>query len=350
MQRIAIFLGVVCLLGAQIVFAASPKTMRVDFYHTGNSEIEVFSLDRVVLEPLRFPGNLQQAIDKTLRGKYSFEIVDPESGDIAWSRSFSSIYGEWETTAEARRMNRTFHESLRFPVQEKEFEVVLKKRGEQNLFTEIWRMWIDPDDYLVHQESAAYAEHVVAIENNGDPATKVDLLLLGDGYTADEQDTFLQKARELTEQLFATSPFMERRSDFNVWALAPPADRSGISRPSTRFYRDSPVGATYDAFRSERYLLTNDNKACAVLRPRYPTISWRSSPIATSTAVAASMVCSAQQPPTATGPPTCSSTNSPIILPGWQMSTTPVPSPMRPRQRSSSPMNQTSPPFSTRRI
>ena len=261
MQRIAIFLGVVCLLGAQIVFAASPKTMRVDFYHTGNSEIEVFSLDRVVLEPLRFPGNLQQAIDKTLRGKYSFEIVDPESGDIAWSRSFSSIYGEWETTAEARRMNRTFHESLRFPVQEKEFEVVLKKRGEQNLFTEIWRMWIDPDDYLVHQESAAYAEHVVAIENNGDPATKVDLLLLGDGYTADEQDTFLQKARELTEQLFATSPFMERRSEFNVWALAPPADRSGISRPSTRFYRDSPVGATYDAFRSERYLLTNDNKA-----------------------------------------------------------------------------------------
>ena len=261
MQRIAALLGIVGLLTTQTVFAASPQTMRIDFYHTGNSETEIFSLDRVVLEPLQFPGNLHQPIDKTLRGKYSFEIVDPQSGDIAWSRSFSSIYGEWETTAEARQMNRTFHESLRFPDQEKEFDVVLKKRGAQNRFAEIWRMRIDPDDYLVHQESAAYAQHVVAIENNGDPATKVDLLLLGDGYTADEQDAFLEKARELTEQLFATSPFMERRSDFNVWALAPPADQSGVSRPSTNTYRDTPVGATYDAFRSERYVLTNDNKA-----------------------------------------------------------------------------------------
>ena len=260
MQRIAIFLGVVCLLTAQVVYAANAQTMRVDFYHTGNSDTEIFSLDRVVLEPLQFSGNLQQPIDKTLRGKYSFEIADPDSGNITWSRSFSSIYGEWETTGEARQMNRTFHESLRFPAQEKEFEIVLKKRGEQNRFAEIWRVRIDPNDYLVHQESAAYAQYVVAIENNGDPATKVDLLLLGDGYTVDEQDAFLEKARELTEELFATSPFMERRSDFNVWALAPPSDQSGVSRPSTNTYRDTPVGATYDAFRLKRYVMTFDNK------------------------------------------------------------------------------------------
>ena len=259
MQRTAFYLAVLCLLATQSSVGANPRTMRVDFYHTGNSETEIFSLDRVVLEPLQFSGNLHQPIDKTLRGKYSFEIVDPETGGIAWSRSFSSIYGEWETTGEARQMNRTFHESLRFPVQEKEFDVVLNKRGRQNLFEEIWRIRIDPDDYLVHQESAAYAERVVAIENNGDPAAKVDLLLLGDGYTADEQDAFLEKARQLTEELFATTPFMERRRDFNVWALAPPAALSGVSRPSTGIYRDSPAGATYDAFRSERYVLTNDN-------------------------------------------------------------------------------------------
>jgi hypothetical protein len=259
MQRLTILLCIVFLTNAQIVFAANPKTMRVDFYHTGNSDTEIFSLDRVVLEPLQFSGNLRQPIDKTLRGKYSFEIVDAESGSVAWSRSFSSIYGEWETTGEARQMNRTFHESLRFPAQEQEFDLVMSKRGERNYFAEIWRIRIDPADYLVHQESAAYAEHVVAIENNGDPGSKVDLLLLGDGYTRDEQDAFLEKARELTEELFATSPFMERRSDFNVWALAPPAGQSGVSRPSTGLYRDSPVGATYDAFRSERYVLTYNN-------------------------------------------------------------------------------------------
>jgi hypothetical protein len=61
--------------------------------------------------------------------------------------------------------------------------------------------------------------------------------------------------------LFATSPFKENRKSFNVWALSPPASESGVSRPSTGIYRDSPLGATYDAFGSERYVLTFDNRA-----------------------------------------------------------------------------------------
>ena len=73
--------------------AENPRTLRVDYFHSGNVDEEMFSLDRIVLEPLQFSGNLKQPVDRTLRGKYSFEVVDPASGDIAWSRSFSSIYG-----------------------------------------------------------------------------------------------------------------------------------------------------------------------------------------------------------------------------------------------------------------
>ena len=249
------------ILGWGSASADSPATMRLDYFHTGNAEVEIFSLDEVVIETLPWTGNMQQPIDATHRGKYLFEIADVESGEVAWSRSFSSIYGEWETTAEARNIRRTFHESLRFPAQFSSFEVVLKKRGANNHFEEIWRTAIDPDDYMHHRESAMYADQVVAIVNNGDPAQKVDLLLLGDGYTADEHDDFIAKAQEMADILFATSPFKERKEDFNVWALAPPAAQSGVSRPSTNTYRDSPVGAMYDAFRSERYVLTFDNKA-----------------------------------------------------------------------------------------
>ena len=242
------------------VSADTPETMRVDFYHTGNHETEMFSLEEVVIEPLPWTGNMHRPIDETLRGKYLFEIVDPESGDVAWSRSFSSIYGEWETTGEARRMNRTYHESARFPAQERDFEFVLKKRGPGNDFEEIWRIGIDPNDYMVHRESAAFADRLVAIHKSGDPSTKVDLLILGDGYTEAEQEAFLERARELTEVLFATTPFGERKGDFNVWALAPPAAESGVTRPSTGTYRDSPLGVTHDAFRAVRYVLTFDNK------------------------------------------------------------------------------------------
>jgi len=240
---------------------AAPATMRVDYFHSGNHVTEMFSLDQVVIEPLPWTGNMAQPHDKTKRGKYLFEIVDPGSGKVAWSRSFSSIYGEWETTGEARRINRSFHESVRFPAQDSVFELVLKKRGADNAFEEIWRIELDPADVLVHRESVMFDGEVVAIHESGDPAQKVDLLLLGDGYTPEEHDKFIATARELTEILFATSPFRERKNDFNVWALAPAAAKSGISRPSTGIFRDSPIGATYDSFRSERYILTSDNKS-----------------------------------------------------------------------------------------
>jgi hypothetical protein len=256
------FVTLACLLSFSCsVVAETPQTMRLDFFHSGNQEFEIFSLDEVIIEALPWSGNMQQPIDKTLRGKYLFEIRDDESGTMSWSRSFSSIYGEWETTGEARSMNRTFHESLRFPAPTDKFTVTLKKRGAANQFDEIWRISIDPDDYMHHRESAMYADQVIAIVNNGDSAEKVDLLLLGDGYTADEQEAFVAKAHEMADVLFSTSPFKERKEDFNVWALAPVAAESGVSRPSTNTYRDSPLGATYDAFRSERYILTFDNKA-----------------------------------------------------------------------------------------
>ena len=104
-------------------------------------------------------------------------------------------------------------------------------------------------------------QQVVAIVESGDPAEKVDLLLLGDGYTADEHDEFIAKAKQLADVLFSTSPFRERKDDFNVWALAPATSESGVSRPSTNTYRDTAIGTTYDSFRSERYVLTFDNKS-----------------------------------------------------------------------------------------
>ena len=58
--------------------AATP-TMRVDYYHTGDASQEVFSLDRVVIEPLPWPGDPKQAIDSSNLGKYLFEVRDAKT-------------------------------------------------------------------------------------------------------------------------------------------------------------------------------------------------------------------------------------------------------------------------------
>ena len=135
MKRVSLVVLLVTLTLGTTANAGAPDTMRVDYFHSGNNTTEMFSLDQVVVEPLPWTGNMSQPIDKTSRGKYLFEIVDPDNGDVAWSRSFSSIYGEWETIGESRRINRAFHESVRFPAQDSTFELVIKKRGAGNTST-----------------------------------------------------------------------------------------------------------------------------------------------------------------------------------------------------------------------
>ena len=241
--------------------AETQRTMRLDYYHTGTATEEGFSFDRAVVEPLPWPGNPRRAVDETNLGKYLFEVRDAKTDRVLYSRGFASIYGEWETTDEAKTVRRTFQESLRFPAPEAPARVVLKKRDAKNLFREVWTLALDPADIFIDRSTRKAPAPLIEIQKNGDSADKVDFLIIGDGYTAAEAAKFEKDARRMTEVLFATSPFKERRKDFNVWGLCPPAEESGVSRPSTNVYRDSPLGATYDAFGSERYVLTFDNRA-----------------------------------------------------------------------------------------
>src|SRR6266498_898681 len=240
---------------------AAPQTMRLDYNHTGNAKQELFSLDRVIIEPLPWPGDLHQTIDTTNLGKYFFEVRDQKTNRVLYSRGFASVYGEWETTDEAEKMLRSFHESLRFPAPESPVVIVLKKRDAKNEFREVWTSVVDPNDIFIDRSKPRAPAALISIQKMGEPADKVDFLILGDGYTRAESKKFESDTRRLIEILFSTSPFKEHRKDFNVWALCPPAEESGISRPSTGVYRDSPLGTTYDTFGSERYVLTFDNRA-----------------------------------------------------------------------------------------
>jgi len=64
--RVLVFLAVASCVYAQ------PGTMRLDYFHTGNSTQEIFSVDRIVLEPLPWPGNPAKLLDDTNLGAYFF--------------------------------------------------------------------------------------------------------------------------------------------------------------------------------------------------------------------------------------------------------------------------------------
>ncbi len=271
MKRVACGLLALAMSAVSLATDAPPATYRLDLLHTGGMGVEIFAVDRLRQEPLPWPGHPAHASDDGQAGAYRFEVRDAD-GQLLQARGFSSIFGEWVTTEEAQAQHRSFHESLRFPAPAKPGPVQVRvfKRDARQVFQPVWETKLDTTDMFVDR-SPTPAQDLIAIEQHGAPSDKVDLLLLGDGYTAAEcAAKFLADARRVTAALFKVQPFARRRQDFNVWGLCPPAAESGVSRPSTGVHRASPAGATYDAFGSERYLLTFENRALREIASRAP--------------------------------------------------------------------------------
>src|SRR5665647_1995924 len=119
------------------------KTMRLDFFHTGNSKEEMFAVDKVLSDG-PWGGSRSILVDKTELGPYFFEVIDSDSKVLLYSRGFANIFGEWQTIPEAEAGWGTFHESLRFPWPRKPVTVIVKKRNAENKFSRIWTTDIDP--------------------------------------------------------------------------------------------------------------------------------------------------------------------------------------------------------------
>ena len=234
--------------------------MRVDYVHSGGLGQEILALDQVVSDGV-WAGSRTRLADDLNLGKYLFEVIDRRTNLVIYSRGFASIYGEWETTAEARELYRSFHESLRFPWPRRPVQVVLKVRDSENSFHQIWSTVVDPNSRFVNSADRTPAGEVWPIIESGPPSEKVDLLVIGDGYTAAEIPKFRADATRLVDALFQEEPFRSRRADFNVWGLDLPSAESGVSRPRAGQFRRTPVSAEYNIFDSERYVLTYDNRA-----------------------------------------------------------------------------------------
>ncbi len=248
------------VLFACALSAAPPRTLRLDYVHSGDSKSETFAMARVVEEPLPWPGDPDRAVDDSNLGKYKAEVRDA-SGKVLYSRGFASIFGEWQDTDEATKLQRAFEESVRFPEPAAPVTVHLLRRQPDMGWREVWSCPVDPKALSVERGAPPSAGALIPILKNGDPSHKVDFLILGDGYTARERGKFIKDAKRLAATLFAYEPYKSRKSDFNVWALCPVSKESGISRPSTGIHKRSALGCTYDAFGSERYVLTFDNRA-----------------------------------------------------------------------------------------
>ncbi|HEY1176285.1 MAG TPA: M64 family metallopeptidase, partial [Phytomonospora sp.] len=99
------------------------------------------------------------------------------------------------------------------------------------------------------------------INNNGDTATHLDLMIVGDGYTSSQLGTYDSHVRSKVNELFAVEPFASYKSLFNVWKVDVVSTQSGVDHDPYGTYRTTALDMYFYCGGTARLLCVNETKA-----------------------------------------------------------------------------------------
>lgn len=124
--------------------------------------------------------------------------------------------------------------------------------------------------FALSASAPAFAQTAVQLREAGNPQGQVNMVVLGDGYTADQLDDFAAHAQTFIDAFFAYEPFATQGAHFNVWRIDIVSTESGVSTPSAP--KDTALEALLGCFNIDRLLCVNSALADAAVAAALPDL------------------------------------------------------------------------------
>jgi hypothetical protein len=111
------------------------------------------------------------------------------------------------------------------------------------------------------------AEPATTIRSNGPASNRVDLVVLGDGYTAGDllSGKYAKDVEAAVVGMFAQNPYTEYQRYYNVVRIDVTSAESGADHPAQGVFRNTALDAAYDCSGIQRLICVNTSKVNAVL-------------------------------------------------------------------------------------
>lgn len=228
-------------LRADLVLAGKGGESPVaDIYLSGLSSLPGWAGRRANLDRMPLQGNGQVTMTSL-------------SGDTLYLTSFSSLFSEWITIGDTVPTAMQHSVLLPMPREKARVSVTLTDARRQPVATASFIA--DPADILIRPKGlATTAPHRYICR--GRSANPIDVAIVGEGYTAEEVDSFYTHAAVAAEEILSYAPFRDHRDDFNFVAVLPYSADTGVSVPRTGHWVDTAFGSHFSTFYSDRYLTT----------------------------------------------------------------------------------------------
>lgn len=237
---------------ASLATGAQDKTLRLDyiFYGTDKSAGIALSEARSIDG---WAGRRSHMQDVPLKGNGQICMRDT-AGTVLYRHSFSTLFQEWQCTEEATRVTKAFENVFLLPMPESKAEVSVELYDPHGKVCASLTHPVDPGDILIRPATGKPQTRDLHI---GGPVDKcIDVVIVAEGYTAEEMPEFYRHAEETVKSIFAHEPFGRLRDRFNFRAVGLVSAVSGVSIPGAALWADTPLHSGFNTFYSDRYLTT----------------------------------------------------------------------------------------------
>lgn len=103
------------------------------------------------------------------------------------------------------------------------------------------------------------------IVDNGNSQNRVDIVIMGDGYTAAELTKYQNDTLNFVQKFFQEEPFKEYQRYFNIHRVDVISNQSGASHPERGVTVDNALGSSYNCAGIQRLICVNNSKVTNVL-------------------------------------------------------------------------------------
>jgi hypothetical protein len=246
------------------------RALRVDLSLIGDAKEQFVTLDRLTKEGIwpENPGNLLEPFNN---GRYAVKLFDQATKQLIYWRGFDAMFGEYRTTTPAvDGIKRTFSRSLHVPFPKRPVRFVIETRDKTNLLYPLFEQKLDPDSVDIVKETIDAGDLVFEAIRSGDPHRCVDLAFLAEGYTAAEKDKFKTDVDRFANYLFAVEPYASLKGKFNIYGVMRPSVESAMDEPRQGIYKKTILNASFNAFGTDRYMLTEENRGAHEIAAQVP--------------------------------------------------------------------------------
>ncbi len=263
-RRMRILFSIVLLSASSITGASTfdahfeDATLRIDYYRSGDAGTESIAFDRAFRQG-PWAGPRLELLDPFPYGRSIVRAFDTNTGEELFSKGFDSYFGEYRTTTPAHKgQSRAYHESVLLPFPKHPIQITIELRSLESAPLAQWT--INPEDIAIASEKPASAQvfnhHVPA-----PPQKCLDIAFLGEGYTSLDVEAFKEDLELFADLMLDHEPYRSMKDNICIRGVVAPSPDAGCDEPTRGQWKRTALGASFNALGSERYLLTEANRA-----------------------------------------------------------------------------------------